>query len=121
MREPVMQGRGYYNEHSELQARSAEEADRVLRRALDAVAIPPGPLTIADFGSSQGHNSMRQLALALDRLSARAGHGRETMVVHTDLPHCDFTSLFATLETSEDSLPARPRPCVRLGHRPFLL
>jgi hypothetical protein len=103
MREPVMEGRGYYNEHSELQARSAEEADGVLRRALDAVAIPPGPLTIADFGSSQGHNSMRQLALALDRLAERAGRSQETMVVHTDLPHCDFTSLFATLETAKES------------------
>jgi hypothetical protein len=32
-----MEGRGYYNEHSELQARSAEEADGVLGRALAAV------------------------------------------------------------------------------------
>ena len=65
MREPVMEGRGYYNKHSEVQARSAEEADGVLERALAAVAIPPGPVTIADFGSSQGHNSMRQPNLAL--------------------------------------------------------
>jgi hypothetical protein len=103
MREPVMEGRGYYNEHSELQARSADEADGVLGRALDAIVIPPGPLTIADFGSSQGHNSMRQLALALDRLAERTGQSRDTMVVHTDLPHCDFTSLFAMLENAKDS------------------
>ena len=103
MREPVMEGRGYYNEHSELQARSAEEASEVLRRALAAVAISPGPLTIADFGSSQGHNSMRQMALALDRLTERTGRNRDIMVVHTDLPHSDFGSLFAMLETAPDS------------------
>ena len=103
MREPVMEGRGYYNKHSEVQARSAEEADGVLERALAAVAIPPGPVTIADFGSSQGHNSMRQMALALDRLTERTGRTRDLMVVHTDLPHCDFASLFATLETAPDS------------------
>ena len=51
MREPIMQGRGYYNEHSELQARSAAEADGMLERALAAVTIPAGPPTIADFGS----------------------------------------------------------------------
>lgn len=103
MQEPVMEGRGYYNAHSELQARSAAEADRMLERALDAVAITPGPLTVADFGSSQGHNSMRPMALALDRLTERAGQGRDMMVVHTDLPHCDFTSLFVTLTSAPDS------------------
>ena len=42
MREPMMQGRGYYNQHSELQARSAAEADGMLERALAAVAIRLG-------------------------------------------------------------------------------
>ena len=109
MREPIMQGRGYYNQHSELQARSAEGADGMLERALAAVAIPAGPPTIADFGSSQGHNSMRQIALMLDRLTERIGRERDVRVVHTDLPHCDYTSLFVTLETSPDSY-RRGRP-----------
>jgi hypothetical protein len=103
MREPVMEGRGYYNEHSELQARSAEEADGMLGRGLAAVTLSPGPLTIADFGSSQGHNSMRQMALVLDRLTERTGQSQDIMVVHTDLPHSDFTSLFMMLETAPDS------------------
>lgn len=103
MQEPVMEGHGYYNAHSEIQARSAVEADAMLERALAAVAVSSGPLTIADFGSAQGRNSMRQMALALDRLTERAGAGRDIMVVHTDLPHCDFASLFATLETAPDS------------------
>jgi hypothetical protein len=109
MREPIMQGRGYYNQHSALQARSAAEADDMLERALAAVTIPAGPPTIADFGSSQGHNSMRQIALMLDRLTERIGRERDIRVVHTDLPHCDYTSLFVTLETSPDSY-RRGRP-----------
>ena len=103
MREPVMEGGGFYNKHSELQARSAEEAHEVLERALASVTIAPGPLTVADFGSSQGHNSMRQMALVLDGLSKRIGSRREIMVVHTDLPHSDFTSLFVMLESAPDS------------------
>jgi hypothetical protein len=98
-----MEGCGFYNAHSELQARSAAEAEGMLERAIAAVAIPPHPFTIADFGCSQGHNSMRPLALALDRLTERTGPGRDIMVVHTDLPHSDFTSLFEMLESSPDS------------------
>ena len=118
MREPIMQGRGYYNQHSELQARSAEGADGMLERALAAVTIPAGPPTIADFGSSQGHNSMRQIALMLDRLTERMGRERDVRVVHTDLPHCDYTSLFVTLESSPDSY-RRDRPyafAYAIGH-----
>jgi hypothetical protein len=81
----------------------------MLERALAAVTIPAGPPTIADFGSSQGHNSMRQIALMLDRLTERIGRERDVRVVHTDLPHCDYTSLFVTLETSPDSY-RRGRP-----------
>lgn len=118
MREPIMQGGGYYNRHSEIQARSAEEADGMLERALATVAIPAGPLTIADFGSSQGHNSMRHMALVLDRLTGRAGQDQDIMVVHTDLPHCDFVSLFETLETAPNSY-RRNKPNVfaaAIGH-----
>ena len=57
----------------------------------------------------QGHNSMRQIALMLDRLTERIGHERDVRVVHTDLPHCDFTSLFVTLEASPDTY-RRGRP-----------
>jgi hypothetical protein len=103
MLEPVMQGGGYYNEHSELQARSAAEAAGVLARAVAAVAIPSGPLVVADFGCAQGRNSMRPMAAVLDGLSERAGREREVMVVHTDLPRCDFSSLFATLEAAPES------------------
>jgi hypothetical protein len=109
MREPIMQA-----EATTISTRSCRPArrkaqDGMLERALAAVTIPAGPLTIADFGSSQGHNSMRQIALMLDRLTERIGRERDVRVVHTDLPHCDYTSLFVTLESSSESY-RRGRP-----------
>jgi hypothetical protein len=101
MTETVMRGHGYYNTHSELQARSAEVSDPVLDSALAAAAIPPeGPITIADFGCSQGRNSMRPMGRALAALTARAGETRDMTVIHTDQPHNDFASLFTLLEDS---------------------
>ena len=52
MHQPVMEGRGFYNAHSKLQARSAEEAEGVLARALAEVVLPGGPLTVADFDAA---------------------------------------------------------------------
>lgn len=99
-----MQDAGFYNTHSELQARSVEASLATLKRALQAMPIPhAGPLMLADFGCSQGRNSMRPLGRAVDALRDRAGPDRDVMVVHTDLPHNDFASLFTLLETADDS------------------
>jgi hypothetical protein len=110
MTETVMRGHGYYNTHSELQARSGEVSDPVLDAALRAVAIPPhGPLTIADFGCSQGRNSMRPMDRALTAILAHTGPDRDVMVVHVDQPHNDFASLFALLEGETSYRRDRPR------------
>jgi len=112
MTETVMRGHGYYNTHSELQARTAVASDAALEDALQAVAIPPsGPIIIADFGCSQGRNSMRPMDRALTVIEGRAGAGREFMVVHIDQPGNDFASLFTLLD--EDAASYRQgRPLV---------
>jgi hypothetical protein len=97
----AMEGGGYYNRNSSLQEAGTRLALPFLEAATDAVPIdgPTGaPLVIADYGSSQGRNSMRPMALAIDRLRARAGPDRPIEVVHTDLPSNDFTSLFMALQ-----------------------
>jgi hypothetical protein len=110
MTETVMRGHGYYNTHSELQARSGAVSDPVLDAALRAVVIPTsGPLTIADFGCSQGRNSMRPMDRALTALLDRTGPDRDIMVVHVDQPHNDFASLFALLEGEASYRRNRPR------------
>jgi hypothetical protein len=124
--ESVMQGHGYYNAHSELQARSAQASDPILDTALREVAVPAtGAITLADFGSSQGRNSLRPMGRALSALIARAGAERDFVVIHSDQPHNDFTSLFTLLQESEDSY-LRDRPHVfayavgRSFHGPLL-
>jgi hypothetical protein len=83
MTETVMRGHGYYNTHSELQARTAAVSDPALEAALQGVAIPEfGPITIADFGCSQGRNSLHPMDRALTVIGRRAGAGREFIVVH---------------------------------------
>ena len=112
MNDTVMQGHGYYNAHSELQASNARAADGILERALSSLTIPrEGPITLADFGSSQGRNSMTHMGRALAGLEARVPEGRDFLVIHTDQPRNDFASLFTLLEEDAASY-RRGRPNV---------
>lgn len=49
-----MQGSGFYNAHSALQAAAMREALPLL----DSIHIPPvGPFTVVEYGCAQGANS----------------------------------------------------------------
>lgn len=100
-----MEGHGAYNRHSQVQASGSSPAVPMLERAAASVVIPPLPqvLTIADYGSSQGHNSLAPLQAAIKVLRQRVWRERAISVVHTDLPENDFTMLFHTLTTSPES------------------
>jgi S-adenosylmethionine-dependent carboxyl methyltransferase len=94
----AMQGAGYYNRNSDLQAAGIELALPALAAAARSVRLPEtGTLTIADYGSSQGRNSLGPMRLAIEALRARCDADRPIQVVHTDLPANDFSTLFATL------------------------
>ena len=96
----AMEGRGFYNRNSDLQAAGIELLMPLLDRTLDAVSVggpADGPLVVADYGSSQGRNSMHPVGVAIDRLRARFGADRLVEVIHTDLPSNDFASLFGAL------------------------
>jgi hypothetical protein len=98
----VMDGAGYYNRHSVQQEETAAAAVAMLRRAADAATrlAGAGPIVIAEFGARQGKNSMHPIAQALDAL----GHAEQpVVVVHTDLPDNDFSSLFNTVASDPDS------------------
>src|SRR5262245_37264108 len=91
----VMDGAGYYNEHSAQQLEAATAGVELLRRAAASVPIPDrGPLVIADLGSSEGRNSLEPLSAAVDTIRKRPGGDVPIAVVHTDLPQNDFSSLF---------------------------
>jgi SAM dependent carboxyl methyltransferase len=101
----VMEGHGRYNRNSQVQASSLSPALAMLERAVAMAAVPsePQPIVIADYGSSQGHNSLAPLLAAIRVLRQRIGQDRDISVVHTDLPENDFTVLFQTLITSPES------------------
>lgn len=101
-----MQGGGFYNRHSGLQAANLTSALPLLEQA--AAAIPLGQadtLVIADYGSSEGRNSLSPMALAIDRLRERTDRAIE--VVHCDLPSNDFRSLFTLLDGDPQSYLSR--------------
>ncbi len=100
-----MEGKGAYNRSSSVQAAGSLPAIALLERAARTVALPPSPelVVIADYGSSEGHNSLVPMAAAICALRERVGRERAIFVFHTDLAGNDFTALFQTLANDPDS------------------
>lgn len=106
----AMQGGGYYNRNSALQAANLTSALPLLEQAAGAVPIDgDDPLMVADYGASQGRNSMLPMRTTIDALRARAGADRPIELVHADLPSNDFQALFTLLAEDPSSyLAGRP-------------
>jgi hypothetical protein len=94
-----MQGDGEYNRSSKVQAAGLSPAISLLVNAARAFELPSDaePIVIADYGSSQGGNSLEPIALAIQVFRQRLGQKRPVAVFHTDLPDNDFSALFRTL------------------------
>ncbi len=107
----AMEGDGFYNRNSNLQAAGIELALPFLIEAARTIpADGQTPLVVADYGSSQGRNSMRPMRQVIETLRSRIGADRAIEVVHTDLPSNDFASLFTTLhEDGASYLAGQPR------------
>ena len=67
----VMEGQGAYNRHARLQASGGAVGLPLLEQAAREVEPGQGPLLIADYGSSQGHNSLRPMRIAIAALRER--------------------------------------------------
>src|SRR5262249_27963660 len=69
------------------------------------VTLPaPGqPVIVADYGSSQGHNSLAPMRAIIATLRQRSSPATPIGIVHTDLPSNDFSALFTLLAESPDS------------------
>lgn len=95
-----MAGHGYYDAHALAQSSAGGLGLPLLERAVEAVSLPAAgqPLVIADLGSAGGHNELAPMAVAIDRLRNARGHRAPIVVVHTDIPTNDFTTLFQTIE-----------------------
>ncbi|HEY8320417.1 MAG TPA: hypothetical protein VIG46_01320 [Candidatus Baltobacteraceae bacterium] len=97
MTQSSMEGHGLYNENSRPQGSAGDLGIPLFERAAAAVPLPAdGPLAIADFGSSEGRNSMGPMGAAIAAIRARAA-ALPVTVTHTDVATNDFSSLFALL------------------------
>lgn len=87
----VMEGQGFYNEHSQQQAGAASFGYSALETAAGEVPLA-SVVRMADFGSSQGRNSLEPVRRALAVLRKRRSD-QVVEVTHTDLAQNDFNSL----------------------------
>jgi hypothetical protein len=99
----AMEGQGFYNRSSRIQAGGIASAVPMMERAARAVPLSGQAINIADYGSSQGRNSLVPLSAAIDIFRQRVGKDPVISVVHTDLPENDFTALFQTVNRDPSS------------------
>ena len=71
----VMEGGGAYNRHAKPQAQGIGSALSLFEQVVRDTAIDDGndPVVIADYGSSQGKNSLAPVRSAIRTLRARFG------------------------------------------------
>ena len=100
----VMEDNGAYNKHAQPQAAGAALATPFLKRAVEKIVLERGeqPIIIADYGSSQGKNSLVPVESAIRNLRRRLGPNRSICVFHVDQPSNDFNSLFEVLTSDPD-------------------
>jgi hypothetical protein len=95
----VMEGGGSYNRHARVPAGGGNLALPFLEQAVNNLTLDGGgqPVVIADYGCSQGKNSLAPMRAAVKRLRARIGPDRPIFVVHIDQAANDFNTLFDVL------------------------
>ena len=100
----VMEGQGSYNRNSRIQATGMQLALPLLEKAARNVALDDGhqPVVVADYGSSQGKNSLTPMRIAIRTLQQSIDPDRPILVFHIDQPANDFNTLFAVLGADPD-------------------
>jgi hypothetical protein len=95
----VMERGGSYNRHARVPAGGGILALPLLAQAARDIELEGGeqPVVIADYGCSQGKNSLVPLRTAINVLRARVGPDRPISVVHVDQAANDFNTLFDVL------------------------
>ena len=103
-RHGVMEGEGAYNRYAKLPAGGAHYAVPLLEKAVQRVELDGcgQSVVIADYGSSQGKNSMVPMQIAIRNLRQRVDPDRPICVFHIDQPSNDFNSLFEVLDADQD-------------------
>jgi len=100
----VMEGGGSYNLHAKVPAGGGNLALPYLEKAAQSCTLRPGsdPIVIADYGSSQGKNSLAPMRAAIRCLRTRVGNERAVVVIHVDQHANDFNTLFDVLHSDPE-------------------
>jgi SAM dependent carboxyl methyltransferase len=100
----VMEGSGSYNLHAKVPAGGGSLAQPYLEESASSCALSTGadPIVIADYGSSQGKNSLAPMRAAIRSLRTRVGSERPITVVHVDQHGNDFNTLFDVLHNDSE-------------------
>src|SRR5580700_4789429 len=95
----VTEAAGAYNTHAKPQASGGSIAAQFLEDAAREIPAGPAhqPIVMADYGSSQGKNSLVPMGSAIRALRSRFGPERSVLVFHVDQPSNDFNTLFQVL------------------------
>lgn len=95
----VMEGKGAYNKYAMFPGAGSVLALPHLENAVRSIELDLGDhaVVIADYGSSQGKNSMLPMETAIKGLRQRLGSSRPILVFHIDQPSNDFNVLFEVL------------------------
>jgi SAM dependent carboxyl methyltransferase len=113
-----MKDGGYYDANSSFQAKVAASADALLERAVAALTVPADlPVTVADYGSSEGRNSIATIAAALALLARRGA--TDVAVLHNDLSTNDWRGLAANLAGPDSYLRRFPDARALFAPRSF--
>lgn len=98
-----MTGGGFYNDNSAPQWKATEHVLPWLDQAISELPLlGDGPVMLADFGCSEGKNSIAVMSRVLDRLLPLTS--RPVQTVHSDLPTNDFSQLFLSLRPNGQSV-----------------
>ncbi|WP_424990513.1 hypothetical protein [Fluviibacterium sp. S390] len=88
-------GQGFYDANSAPQWRAIEAVLPWIDEAVADMPVPSGVTTLADFGCSEGRNSIAVMQRAVSACRARTVGPIQTL--HSDLPTNDFSKLFLGL------------------------
>ena len=116
----AMQGNGFYNRNSSAQAEGISRVMALWERTASAVEVGDEALMVADYGSSQGRNSMTPVRVAIDALRAKAGPDRPVQVIHTDLSLQRLRLAVQGASRGRRQLPCRSEEHLSRRHRPVL-
>ncbi|MEO0978192.1 MAG: hypothetical protein AAFY24_13095 [Pseudomonadota bacterium] len=98
-----MTGQGFYDANSTAQWNAIEAVLPLLDRAASQFPVPgDGVITFADYGCSEGRNSVAVMERALRTALPRTTLPLQT--VHSDLPTNDFATLFQNLRPHGQSV-----------------